>query len=315
MSNTASSLLNLDATYKPCLKDISDEMVAEVMGRLRGDPVTEERFYYSFGLDPKKMPDPELFMPNIMHLFPDTPLNLLKEIFEALNLYDLVELLEKVKPRTLRPALPLKEIGKLPNAVSRPTTCYSKLEVLIIDSGKTSADDDAEKIESFFKALNSQSQVMTITAAPLAEKLKVLNELKRIKEDEEIGDQQYELSEERYREDLEEARSRSREVQQEAKTLPDHIRQEKLRRCTELESMTERMLERMMKEREQWIKRRIPDIEKEIMQKEKELQDSHDYKNFQTELFAIGNRWVQKEGGLNRSSPSVYIDIFYRLGY
>ena len=302
MSNTTSSLLNLDTTYKPCLKDLSEEMVAEVMGRLRGDPVTEERFYHSFGLDLKKMPDPELFMPNITYLFPDTPVNLLTEVFEALNLYDLVELLEKVKPRTLRPALPLKEIGMLPNAVSRPTTYYSKVEVLIIDSGATSADDDAERIESFFKALNSQSQVATITAAPFAEKLKGLNELKRIKEEEESRDQQYELDEKRVREHLEEVRSRSRQDQQEARTLPYHIRQEKLKRCTVFESIYESRLKTVIRERKQWMKERIPDIEKEIKQKEKELQDSHDYKNFETELFAIGNRWVQKEGELNRSS-------------
>lgn len=247
-----------------------------------------------------------------MYLFPDTPVNLLKEVFEALNLYDLLELLEKVKPRTLRPALP---VGKLPNAVNRPTTYYSKAEVLIIDSGTTATDDDAERIESFFKGLNSQSQVTTVTVAPLAEKLEVLNELKSIKEDKEIRDQQCELLEKRCREGLKQARSRSMEVQQEVKTLPDHIRQNKLRMCSELESILESDLEEAIKEREQWTKKRIPDIEKEIRQKEKELQDSNDYKNFQTELFAIGNRWVQKEGGLNRSSPSVYIDIFYRLGY
>ena len=234
-----------------------------------------------------------------MHLFPDTPVNVLKEVFEALNLYDLVELLEKVKPRTLRPSLPLKDIGKLPNAVNRPTTYYCNLEVLIIDSSITAADDDAERIESFFKTVSSQSQVMTIRAAPLAEKLKVLNELKRIKEEEESLDQQYELMEKSSREDLEEVRSRSREDQQEARTLPDHIRQEKLRRCTERESMYESNLEDLIKEREQWMKKRIPNIDKEIKQREKELQESNDFQNFQMDLFTIGNRWVQK-GGSNR---------------
>ena len=271
-------------------------MVAEVTGRLRGDPITEERFYHSFGLDLKKMRDPEvLFMTGILDLFPDTPVNLLKEVFEALNLYDLVELLEKVKPRTLRPALPLKEIGKLPNAVNRSTTYYSKAEVLIIDNGATAGDNDAERIESFFKALNSQSQVMTISAAALVEKLKVLNELKRVKEEEKIRDREYELDEKSLREQLEEVRSRLGERQLEIRTS---IRKEQL---IEHESILENNLEKFLKEREKWMKRRNPDNEKEIKQKEEELQDSDEYKKFQMDLFTVVNRFAQKEGRLNRT--------------
>ena len=95
-----------------CLKDLSEDMTAELTSKLRSDPVTLERFYQSFGLDPKKLSARGLR--NIGEFFPDTPIKMLKEVFEALKLYDLVELLEKVtKPRTLRPALSLKEIEKL----------------------------------------------------------------------------------------------------------------------------------------------------------------------------------------------------------
>ena len=40
-------------------------------------------------------------------LFLETPLKLLKDVFDALQLFDFVDLLEKEKPRTLRPSLPL----------------------------------------------------------------------------------------------------------------------------------------------------------------------------------------------------------------
>ena len=57
----------------------------------------------------------------------------LKEVFEALKLFDFAEFLEKAtKPRTLRPALPLKEIEKLSNVNNRPTKVYSKAKVLIV---------------------------------------------------------------------------------------------------------------------------------------------------------------------------------------
>ena len=39
--------------------------------------------------------------------FLETPLKLLKDVFDAVQLCDLVDLLEKEKPRTLRPSLPL----------------------------------------------------------------------------------------------------------------------------------------------------------------------------------------------------------------
>ena len=90
------------------------------------------RFYRSFGLDPDLLHD-ELDRRSIGTIFPDTPVKLLKEVFEALKLYDFAEFLEKAtKPRTLRPALPLKEIEKLSNVNNRPTKVYSKAKVLIV---------------------------------------------------------------------------------------------------------------------------------------------------------------------------------------
>ena len=80
-------------------------MTTELTSRLQNDQVALERFYRSFGLDPGKLRTRELF--DIKELFPDTPVKMLKDVCEALQLYDLAELLDKVtKPRALRPALP-----------------------------------------------------------------------------------------------------------------------------------------------------------------------------------------------------------------
>ena len=73
---------------------------------------------------------------DIGKLFPDTPIKLVIDVCRALQLYDLVELLEKAaKPRTLRPALPLKEIAKLPSDSNRPTTFYRKVNIMFVGDG------------------------------------------------------------------------------------------------------------------------------------------------------------------------------------
>ena len=92
-------------------------------------------------------------------MFPNTPVKLLKEVFEALQLYDLIDLLEEGKPRatrSLRPALRLQEIEKLRNPDDRPISYHSSVAVLIIDFAETC---DTEGIEKFFKGLNTKSEV------------------------------------------------------------------------------------------------------------------------------------------------------------
>ena len=139
-------------------------MTKEFTSRLQNDPVAQERFYRSFGLDPRKLRIRGLS--DIKELFPDTPVKMLKEVCEALQLFDLVELLDKeTKPKTLRPALPLKETEKLPSANYRPTKIYTKTEVLIIRcSGKEGEDYGSEKFGHFFKLLNTKNQVTELTA-------------------------------------------------------------------------------------------------------------------------------------------------------
>ena len=118
------------------MKDLSEETIAELTNRLRSDEVSCNQFYYSFGLEdnhPRKVFGE---IRNISKLFPDTPIKLVIDVCRALKLYDLVELLEKAaKPRTLRAALPLKEIAKLPSDSNRLTTFYSKVNIMFVDDG------------------------------------------------------------------------------------------------------------------------------------------------------------------------------------
>ena len=168
------------------------EIVVELAGRLESDPISQERFFLAFGLDPSKMQHPAV-LSHITELFPETPVRLLKEVVEALQLNDLVDLLEKAKPRTLCAVLSLKEIGKLVSVSSRSTAFYSKIAVLIIDNAtSTAASDTAKKIESFFKFLNSRCQVTTIAVWPL---LKIFRDLSLLKNEKKNNERIIELDE------------------------------------------------------------------------------------------------------------------------
>ena len=156
INNQGNHFLICISVLEPCLKDLSEETITELTNRLRSDEVSCNQFYHSFGLEnpqPKKM-----FMEirNIGKLFPDTPIKLVIDVCRALQLYDLVELLEKpAKPRTLRPALPLKEIAKLLSYSNRPTTFYSKVKIVFVGDGEETFDT----IGNFFKKICPASKI------------------------------------------------------------------------------------------------------------------------------------------------------------
>ena len=106
---------------------------------------------------------------------------MLKDVFEALQLYDLLELLEikSIKPhRSLQLAYTLDEIKKLNGVADLPTTYHSCGAVLII------ADDEnvssASAIKTFFTDLDNKSDVTEIliqetpTLRHLNEEIKVM---------------------------------------------------------------------------------------------------------------------------------------------
>ena len=125
----------------PCLKDLSKEIIGEFSTRLRSDKVSCDQFYRSFGLENlEKEPYPDTAFEEIVNidkLFPDTPIKLVIDVCRALQFYDLVELLEKaIKPRALRPALPMIEITRSLSNSNRPTTFHSKVKIVFVGDGE-----------------------------------------------------------------------------------------------------------------------------------------------------------------------------------
>ena len=305
------------------MKDLSKEVTEEITFRLNRNKDVLTQFYRSFGLHPDLLYDELDYQPrNIRHIFPDTPVKLLKEVFEALQLYDFAEFLEKAtKPRTLRPALPLKEIEKLSNVTNRPTKVYSKAEVLIIEfceGPSTAANNDrndAERVGSFFKALNSQNEITTLTSNSSKKLFAELEYLVRAKEQEEKADRLTGELEKRLKTLLEDKIPESHMKVQtrrgkklfsfgssavqrvEGTWWPEgSLVPKKDARLSsafyEEEPAMRKKLKEVAESRKKWKNKRKPSIEKQIQEKEEELKN-------ETEKLAIGvstviDKWAAK---------------------
>ena len=139
-------------------------VTGELNQRLEADATAIEKVSRFFGFkgDPFSFP----FLP-MEDFFPDTPVSVLKECFEALRLHDLAEILAKVKPRALCPALSPDQVEKL-QLGDRRTKNYSKMAVVVVDV--SSEKDTAKMIETFFKDLNPRNEVGVIPFTNLREK-------------------------------------------------------------------------------------------------------------------------------------------------
>ena len=276
----------LDSIVNLCLKDVSKAVTSELTCRLRTDPFALQRFYQSFGLDPVK-----LLPESLEEFFPDTPIKLLRDVFDELQLYDLVELLEKVKPRTLRPVFPLKEIRKALNAANRPTKFYSKAEVLIIKfSESVAVDYNVLSFRSFLKALNPESNITTVTSGNLAERLGTLKETKKMVEDE---DRRASTKETKLKELLDKRVPFSWYKHKSPRltlTVGRNSNEHLLKVFYKEEQEMRKELENVTKQREQWTKEIKPKIEKEIKQKEEELQRENE--KFQMAVCDVMDKWI-----------------------
>ena len=142
--------------------------------KLSADRVGLDRVFRFFGLKVDFRPSSHVScMRQIAHSFPNTPVDLMRQCFEALQMYDLVDLLEKaVKTSSLRPVLSSGEVETLRTG-NLPTKSHNNVVVLVVND---SADKDLnQKIEGFFKELNSQNDVTVIGSE---EKLQELWDLK-----------------------------------------------------------------------------------------------------------------------------------------
>ena len=141
---------------------MNERVISEIRERLNRDRDAFKRVLQSFGIT--KNPLPLRNFSSIFQLFPDTPVTMLKDVFEALQLYDLLELLElksALKPHSsLQLAYTLDEIKKRNGVADLPTTYHSCGAVLII------TDDEnvsiASAIKTFFTDLDNKSDVTEI---------------------------------------------------------------------------------------------------------------------------------------------------------
>ena len=146
--------------------------------KLSADRVGLDRVFRFFGLKVDFRPFRHVScMRQIAHSFPNTPVDLMRQCFEAFQMYDLVDLLEKaVKTSSLRPVLSSGEVETLRTG-NLPTKSHNNVVVLVVNE---SADKDLnQKIEGFFKELNSQNDVTVIGSSRSEEKLKEMRDLKR----------------------------------------------------------------------------------------------------------------------------------------
>ena len=146
--------------------------------KLSADRVGLDRVFRFFGLKVDFRPSRHVScMRQIAHSFPNTPVDLMRQCFEAFQMYDLDDLLEKaVKTSSLRPVLSSGEVETLRTG-NLPTKSHNNVVVLVVND---SADKDLnQKIEGFFKELNSQNDVTVIGSSRSEEKLKELRDLKR----------------------------------------------------------------------------------------------------------------------------------------
>ena len=136
-------------------------VLSEIQDRLERDYDALKLVLQSFGIS--KKPLRLRNFSSIFQLFPDTPVTMLKDVFEALQLYDLLELLEMkwIKPhRSLQLAYTLDEIKKLNGVADLPTTYHSCGAVLIITDNENVSS--ASAIKTFFTDLDNKSDVTEI---------------------------------------------------------------------------------------------------------------------------------------------------------
>ena len=141
---------------------MKERVISEIRERLNRDRDAFKRVLQSFGIT--KNPLPLRNFSSIFQLFPDTPVTMLKDVFEALQLYDLLELLEiksAIKPHSsLQLAYTLDEIKKLNGVADLPTTYHSCGAVLIITDDENVSS--ASAIKTLFTDLDNKSDVTEI---------------------------------------------------------------------------------------------------------------------------------------------------------
>ena len=148
---------------------MNDEVISKIQKRLDRDDDALKRVLQSLRITKKQSYSDNIRnVSDIKWFFPNTPVTMLKDVFEALQLYDLLELLEMksaIKPHgSLQLAYTLDEIKKLNGVTDLPTTYHSCGAVLIITNDENVSITSA--IKTFFTKLDNNSDVTKILARP-----------------------------------------------------------------------------------------------------------------------------------------------------
>ena len=164
----------------PRLVHVDKKVISKIQNRLDWDDDASKRVIQSFGITTSPRLRTRNFS-SIVKFFPETPVTMLKDVFEALQLYDLLELLEikSIKPHSsLQLAYTLDEIKKLNGVADLPTTYHSCGAVLIITDDENVST--ASAIKTFFTDLDNKSDVTEIltqdipTMRPLNEEINAM---------------------------------------------------------------------------------------------------------------------------------------------
>ena len=294
---------------------MNERVISEIHERLIRDPDAFKRVLQSFGI----IINPLLGLRNfssIVRLFPDTPVTMLKDVFEALQLYDLLELLEikSIKPhRSLQLAYTLDEIKKLNGVADLPTTYHSCGAVLIITDDENVSS--ASAIKTFFTDLDNKSDVTEIliqdipTLRHLNEEINVMileisarvenlleGEIHRQTEGPRLGF----LS--RMKKDLNELKLMIRQVGSAGEGKEVKMELNRIIRRIQLEGKTELWQTDELKSFLQSITVTAERIQKnltQLMQRSPEwfaIEEEKERKNFQENVSAVINRWIHRQG-------------------
>ena len=157
-------------------------MRRELNERLK-DEAVGQKFLRFFGLQKNIPPDishsGKGILDYIGFLFPDTPVSVLKECFEALQLYDFAEFLAaKMRPRSLHSVLSSEEVEKL-NTGNLLTNFHSNAHMTVLIFSDSAESVNAKKIEKFFGDLNVRNEVTFMDSTLKVGKRRELSNLKR----------------------------------------------------------------------------------------------------------------------------------------
>ena len=284
-------------------------VISEIQERLKRDPYAFKRVRQSFGITRNRLLLSSDY--SIFQLFPDTPVTMLKDVFEALQLYDLLELLElksAIKPHSsLQLAYTLDEIKKLNGVADLPTTYHSCGAVLIITDVENVSS--ASAIKTLFTDLDNKSDVTEIltqdipTLRHLNEEINVMIlEIRNLLREETMGETEVSLS--LYIRELESALQQLKPRMRMRGSRVQDVFLRLMESMNGIVSFVRMNLRLVTDELKSFLQSTIVTTERiqanltQLIQSPEwfVIEDKKEKKNFQENVSAVINRWIHRQG-------------------